>query len=240
MEGLALRIVQGDVPDTLRGVSLLGLNMGLLEAGASMKGEFERRLKGVLDEIKASPTPIILFIDEAHLLVGAGNAAGGSDAANLMKPALARGEIRTCAATTWKEYKKYFEKDPALARRFQLVSLDEPSVETTSLILRGLRDNYEQHHKVLIRDDAVEAAAQYADRYITGRFLPDKAIDLLDTACARIKVGLAAKPAAFEDMERTLQAFKRELQALERDHYNGVSLSAERMADMTLTLPMAS
>lgn len=206
MEGLALRITEGDVPDTLKGVTLLGLDMGLLEAGASMKGEFERRLKGVLDEIKASPTPIILFIDEAHLLVGAGNSAGGSDAANLMKPALARGEIRTCAATTWKEYKKYFEKDPALARRFQLVSLDEPSVPTATLILRGLRDSYERSHNVLIRDDAMEAAASYSARYISGRFLPDKAVDLLDTACARVKVGLAAKPAGLEYLQREIQA----------------------------------
>lgn len=228
MEGLALRIMQGDVPDTLKGVTLLGLDMGLLEAGASVKGEFERRLKGVLDEIKSSAVPIILFIDEAHLLVGAGG-SGGSDAANLMKPALARGEIRTCAATTWKEYKKYFEKDPALARRFQLVSLAEPSVSTTALILRGLRDSYEKAHGVLIRDDAVEAAANLSARYITGRFLPDKAVDLLDTACARIKVGMAAVPAPLEDCRRAVQAWQRELSALERDKVNGVSVAEERL-----------
>lgn len=230
MEGLALRIIEGDVPDTLRGVRLLGLDMGLLEAGASVKGEFERRLKGVLDAVKGSETPTILFIDEAHLLVGAGNASGGSDAANLMKPALARGEIRTCAATTWKEYKKYFEKDPALARRFQLVKLDEPSVETTALILRGLRSSYEKAHGVLVRDDAVQAAADYAGRYITGRFLPDKAVDLLDTACARIRVGLAAKPAPLEDAERAAQAGQRELNALERDAANGAPIAEERLA----------
>lgn len=230
MEGLALRISEGDVPETLRGVTLLGLDMGLLEAGASVKGEFERRLKGVLDEIKAATASIILFIDEAHLLVGAGNAAGGSDAANLMKPALARGEIRTCAATTWKEYKKYFEKDAALARRFQLVKLDEPSATTTALILRGLKANYEQAHNVLVRDEALEAAADYADRYITGRFLPDKAVDLLDTACARVKVSLAAKPAGLEDAQRRSQAAARELGALERDAAEGADADQARLA----------
>ncbi|MDD6088897.1 MAG: type VI secretion system ATPase TssH [Desulfovibrionaceae bacterium] len=228
MEGLALRITEGDVPDTLQGVSLLGLDMGLLEAGASVKGEFERRLKGVLDEIRSSEKPIVLFIDEAHLLVGAGNASGGSDAANLMKPALARGEIRTCAATTWKEYKKYFEKDPALARRFQLVKLDEPSVPVTKLILRGLRAGYEKHHGILIREDAIECAAEFSSRYISGRFQPDKAIDLLDTACARVRVGLAAKPAELEDTQRLTQAKERELAALQRDEDNGVTVDAER------------
>ncbi len=236
MEGLALRIVQGDVPETLEGVRLMGLDMGLLEAGASMKGEFERRLKGVLDEIKASTTPIILFIDEAHLLVGAGGNAGGSDAANLMKPALARGEIRTCAATTWKEYKKYFEKDPALARRFQLVKLDEPSVEVAALILRGIRDSYEKAHGVLIRDDALQAAAEYAGRYITGRFLPDKAIDLLDTACARVKVGQKAKPALLEDTERASQARQRELDALLRDADNGLPISEESLENLRVQI----
>ncbi len=229
LEGLALRIVEGDVPESLSGVSLISLDLGLLEAGAGMKGEFERRLKGVLDEIKSSEAPIILFIDEAHMLVGAGGAAGGSDAANLMKPALARGEIRTCAATTWKEYKKYFEKDPALARRFQLVKLDEPSVETAALILRGIRASYEKAHKVLIRDDAISAAADLSHRYITGRFLPDKAIDLLDTACARVKVSLSAKPAPLEDKERAMQAAERELRGLERDLANGVAVDEERM-----------
>lgn len=228
LEGLALRIVQGDVPDTLSGVTLLSLDMGLLEAGASVKGEFERRLKGVLDEIKSSTTPIILFIDEAHLLVGAGGAQGGSDAANLMKPALARGEIRTCAATTWKEYKKYFEKDPALARRFQLVSLDEPSVESTALILRGLVPSYEKAHGVLIRDDAAKACAELADRYIQGRYQPDKAIDLLDTACARVKVSQRAVPAALEDCVHSRQALERELSAIQRDEDNGSSIDAER------------
>ena len=232
MEGLALRISEGDVPDTLRGNVLLGLDMGLLEAGASVKGEFERRLKGVLDEIRASEKSIILFIDEAHLLVGAGNGAGGNDAANLMKPALARGEIRTCAATTWKEYKKYFEKDPALARRFQLVKLEEPSVETTALILRGLRPSYEKSHQVLVRDEALEAAADYAGRYISGRFLPDKAVDLLDTACARVRVSQASRPAPLEDAQRRVQARQRNLDALLRDAAEGVNIDEARLAEL--------
>ncbi|MCR4666739.1 MAG: type VI secretion system ATPase TssH [Desulfovibrio sp.] len=235
LEGLALRIVEGDVPEVLSGVTLLSLDLGLLEAGAGMKGEFERRLKGVLDEIKSSEASIILFIDEAHMLVGAGGAAGGSDAANLMKPALARGEIRTCAATTWKEYKKYFEKDPALARRFQPVALNEPSPETAALILRGIRANYEKAHGVLIRDDAVRAAANLAHRYITGRFLPDKAIDLLDTACARVKVSLSSSPAPVEDTTRSIQALDRELHGLERDKANGIEVDGDHMAELETT-----
>ncbi|SMP73322.1 type VI secretion system protein VasG [Desulfonatronum zhilinae] len=232
IEGLALRITQGDVPEVLEGVTLLGLDMGLLEAGAGMKGEFERRLKGVLDEIKSSEKPIVLFIDEAHTLVGAGGTAGGSDAANLLKPALARGEIKTCAATTWKEYKKYFEKDPALARRFQLVKLDEPSARTAALILRGIRDSYEAAHKVVIRDDAIECAAEFAHRYITGRFLPDKAIDLMDTACARVKVSLSSKPGELEDKERGIQAAQREKKALERDLANGAPVDLEQIHEL--------
>lgn len=232
MEGLALRISEGDVPQTLKDTTLLNLDMGLLEAGASVKGEFERRLKGVLDEIKSSPKSIILFIDEAHLLVGGGASSGGSDAANLMKPALARGEIRTCAATTWKEYKKYFEKDAALARRFQLVKLDEPSVATTALILRGLRTSYEASHGVLVRDEAMDAAAEYSDRYISGRFLPDKAVDLLDTACARVKISIVAKPATLEDAQRRAQACMRQIDALKRDMEEGVSVDAERLAQL--------
>ncbi len=230
MEGLALRISEGDVPQTLKDTTLLNLDMGLLEAGASVKGEFERRLKGVLDEIKSSPKSIILFIDEAHLLVGGGASAGGSDAANLMKPALARGEIRTCAATTWKEYKKYFEKDAALARRFQLVKLDEPSVATTALILRGLRASYEAAHGVLVRDEALDAAAEYSDRYISGRFMPDKAVDLLDTACARVRISMAAKPGSLEDAQRRGQACTRQLEALKRDMAEGVAIDKDRYA----------
>ncbi|MDR2354187.1 MAG: type VI secretion system ATPase TssH [Deltaproteobacteria bacterium] len=217
MEGLAARIHEGDVPLTLKGVSILGLDMGLLEAGASMKGEFERRLKGVIDEVIGSPKPIILFIDEAHTLIGAGGSPGGSDAANLLKPALARGELRTCAATTFKEYKKYFEKDAALARRFQPVILEEPDSQTAALILRGLRPSYEKSHGVIMDEGAIIAAAEYADRYISGRYLPDKAVDLMDTACARVKVGLFAKPAPLEDLERKIQASQRELKGLERD-----------------------
>ncbi|GAB6060153.1 type VI secretion system ATPase TssH [Desulfonatronum parangueonense] len=240
IEGLALRITQGDVPEVLEGVTLLGLDIGLLEAGAGMKGEFERRLKGVLDEIKSSEKPIVLFIDEAHTLVGAGGTAGGSDAANLLKPALARGEIKTCAATTWKEYKKYFEKDPALARRFQLVKLDEPSVTTTALILRGIRDSYEAAHRVVIRDDAMECAAEFSNRYITGRFLPDKAIDLMDTACARVKVSLSSKPGELEDKERSIQAAQREKKALERDLTNGAPVDMDRIQELEQTIDALS
>ncbi|KOY46160.1 ATPase [Vibrio parahaemolyticus] len=217
IEGLALKIVQGDVPDNLKGVELYGLDMGLLQAGASVKGEFEKRLNAVLDEVKNSPTPIILFIDEAHTLVGGGNQAGGSDAANLLKPALARGEVKTIAATTWSEYKKYFEKDPALARRFQLVKLDEPSPEQAALIIRGLRPAYEKSHNVYVRDDAITAAAALSARYISGRQLPDKAIDVLDTACARVNISLNAIPASVETLQQELAAQQRELEALERD-----------------------
>ncbi len=221
IEGLAKRIVEEDCPESLMGVSLLSLDMGLLEAGASMKGEFERRLKGVIDEVKASPTPIILFIDEAHMLVGAGGQAGGSDAANLLKPALARGELRTCAATTWKEYKKYFEKDPALARRFQLIALNEPDVDSALLILRGIRASYERAHNVLVQDDALFSAVDFSHRFILGRYLPDKAIDVLDTACAKVKMSLSVRPAALEDTERKIAVHERELTALERDMVTG-------------------
>jgi len=229
VEGLALRIVLGDVPDILREVSILGLDMGLLQAGAGVKWEFENRLKSVISEIKASPKPIILFIDEAHTLIGAGAQAGGGDAANLLKPALARGELRTVAATTWSEYKKYFEKDAALARRFQPVKLDEPSVETAVLILRGLKETYELAHGVVVRDDAIVAAAELSGRYISGRQLPDKAVDLLDTSAARVKILLTAKPSVIEDRERAVQALKREKKALERDVLHGLELDGERM-----------
>ncbi|MDQ7032717.1 MAG: type VI secretion system ATPase TssH [Desulfonauticus sp.] len=232
VEGLALRIVQGDVPDFLKNVSLLGLDMGLLEAGASMKGEFENRLKGVIEEVKASEKPVIMFIDEAHTLIGAGGSAGGSDAANLLKPALARGELRTIAATTWSEYKKYFEKDPALARRFQLVKLDEPDVENTKLILRGLREHYEKWHKVVIRDDAINTAAELANKYITGRFLPDKAIDLLDTSCARVKISQSAKPAQLEDIERKIESLERRQKTLERDRDAGNEIDEQAYQDL--------
>jgi type VI secretion system protein VasG len=217
VEGLALRIVQGDVPEILRNVRLLSLDLGLLQAGAGVKGEFENRLKQVITEIKGSPTPIVTFIDEAHTLIGAGGAAGTSDAANLLKPALARGELRTIAATTWTEYKKYFEKDAALERRFQLVKLDEPSEDDTVLMIRGLREKYEAAHGVRILDDAVVASARLSSRYISGRQLPDKAVDLLDTAAARVKIGRATKPAAVDDLERRLESLSREKRALESD-----------------------
>ncbi|MDH4401110.1 MAG: type VI secretion system ATPase TssH [Burkholderiaceae bacterium] len=230
IEGLAVRVIEGDVPDILKDVTILGLDMGALEAGAGVKGEFENRLRGVINEIKASPKPILLFIDEAHTLIGAGGSAGTNDAANLLKPALARGELRTIAATTWSEYKKYFEKDPALARRFELVKLDEPSVEMTVQILRGLKSRYEDVHQVIVRDDALQAAAELSHRYITGRQLPDKAIDLFDTACARIKVNLSSKPDFIEDRERKLQMLEREKLGLLRDLDNGVVVDAERLA----------
>ncbi len=232
VEGLALRIVEGDVPDVLKDVSILGLDMGLLQAGAGMKGEFENRLKSVINEIKSSPKPIILFIDEAHTLIGAGGQAGGSDAANLLKPALARGELRTIAATTWSEYKRYFEKDAALARRFQLVKLDEPSVETTILILRGLKSKYEEAHGVIVRDDATVAAAELSSRYISGRQLPDKAVDLLDTSCARIKINLSSKPDLLEDLEKELQALNREREALNRDLSQGLKVDESRIKEL--------
>lgn len=217
VEGLALKIIRNEVPDALKSVRLVGLDMGRLQAGASVKGEFEKRLKGVIDEVKSAAVPTIMFIDEAHTLVGSGNTAGSGDGANLLKPALARGEMRTIAATTWSEYKKYFEKDAALARRFQLVKLDEPSLDETVTILRGIVPHYEKAHGVYVRDEAVVRTAELAGRYITGRHLPDKAIDVLDTACARVKVSLGARPAALEALEEELAALRRELDALERD-----------------------
>lgn len=237
VEGLALRVVEGDVPDSLKDVTILGLDMGLLQAGASVKGEFENRLKGVITEVKASAKPIILFIDEAHTLIGAGGQAGTSDAANLLKPALARGELRTIAATTWAEYKKYFEKDAALARRFQLVKLDEPDLDTAVLILRGLKEKYEDVHKVVLRDDAIVAAAELSSRYIMGRQLPDKAVDLLDTACARVKVLQSAKPDVLENTERRIQALQREKSGLERDADNQQPVDLARLREIDEELP---
>jgi type VI secretion system protein VasG len=232
VEGLALKVVQGDVPDILKGVDILGLDMGLLQAGAGVKGEFENRLKSVINEVKASPKPIVLFIDEAHTLIGAGGSAGMSDAANLLKPALARGELRTIAATTWSEYKKYFEKDAALARRFQLVSLEEPSEEGAIVILRGLREKYEASHKVPILDDAVVAAAKMSNRYISGRQLPDKAVDLLDTAAARVKIGLTNRPSVLEDTERKIQVLDREGAAYRRDLAGGAEIDPVRVQEV--------
>ncbi|QXG35087.1 type VI secretion system ATPase TssH [Pseudomonas viridiflava] len=224
VEGLALRIVQGEVPESLKDVELLTLDMGLLQAGASIKGEFERRLNGVIEEVKASARSVILFIDEAHTLIGAGGQSGGSDAANLLKPALARGELRTIAATTWSEYKKYFEKDPALARRFQPVRLLEPTVEEAIAILRGLAAAYEKSHGVYLRDDAVVAAARLSGRYLTGRQLPDKAVDLLDTACARVRISLAAAPQRLERLRTRYAEDQRQLDAMRRDAQAGLGV----------------
>jgi len=232
IEGLALRIVAGRVSDKLRDTDIMTLDLGALQAGASVKGEFEKRFKGLMAEVTQSPTPVIWFIDEAHTLIGAGNQQGGLDISNLLKPALARGELKTIAATTWSEYKKYFEKDPALARRFELVKLDEPTVDMAVQILRGLKERYEQVHRVIIREDALAAAAELSNRYITGRQLPDKAIDLLDTACARIKVNLSSKPDFIEDRERVLQMLEREKRGLLRDIENRVPTDAGRLDEI--------
>ena len=194
VEGFALRIAEGDVPPMLQGVSLRMLDVGLMQAGASVKGEFEKRLKAVIDEVQASEVPIILFIDEAHTLIGAGGAAGTGDAANLLKPALARGELRTIAATTWAEYKQHIEKDPALTRRFQVVKIEEPDEAAAVLMLRGVAGVLEKHHQVQILDEAIEAAVGLSHRYIPARQLPDKAVSLLDTACARVAVSQHATP----------------------------------------------
>ncbi|MCP4248519.1 MAG: type VI secretion system ATPase TssH [bacterium] len=232
VEGLALRMAEGDVPPILKGVKLVCLDMGLLQAGASVKGEFENRVKNVIREIKESETPIITFIDEAHQLIGAGGSAGGGDAANLLKPALARGELRTCAATTWAEYKKYFEKDAALERRFQLVRCDEPSVEDAVVMLRGLKDRYETHHKVFLLDEAVQSAVAISKRYISGRFLPDKAVDLLDTAAARVGVGLSTRPAPLDDYDRRLNSLDTAVAAMNRDRAGGVTINEDTLAEM--------
>jgi len=221
VEGLALQIVQGDVPENLKNTEIYALDLGLLQAGASVRGEFENRLKGVLEEIKGSERPTILFIDEAHTLIGAGGQQGGSDAANLLKPALARGELRTVAATTWSEYKKYFEKDAALERRFQPVKVDEPSTDDTIVMLRGLKSIYEKAHGVRILDEAIVAASELAHRYISGRHLPDKAVDLLDTTAARVRVEYAARPEELVELDEDLAALQRQLAALQRDQEHG-------------------
>ncbi|TCT61632.1 type VI secretion system protein VasG [Vibrio crassostreae] len=232
IEGLALRVVAGTVPLQLQGVELYSLDLGLLQAGASVKGEFEKRLKGVIDAIKHSPKPIILFIDEAHTLIGAGNQEGNGDAANLLKPALARGELSTIAATTWKEYKKYFEKDPALTRRFQVVKLNEPSVEQAIDILRGLNSVYEKTHNVLITDDALKAAAELSVRYLSGRQLPDKAIDVLDTACARIAINLTSPPKRLALIETACHQRQLEIDMLERAQLLGKKVDHERLEEL--------
>jgi len=232
IEGLALKIVEKDVPEVLHQVEILSLDLSLLQAGASVKGEFENRLNDVISAVKSSTVPIILFIDEAHTLIGAGGAAGSGDAANLLKPALARGELRTIGATTWSEYKKYIEKDPALARRFQLVKLDEPTPEQAAVIMRGLRHVYEKSHGVYIRDDAVQAAAQLSARFINGRQLPDKAVDVLDTAAARVKISLSAKPEKLDGLEQSIHTAHREITALERDIESEVSDEQERLQEL--------
>ncbi|KJG10599.1 type VI secretion system ATPase TssH [Photobacterium kishitanii] len=230
IEGLASRIVAGKVPESLQQVELWALDLGLMQAGASVKGEFEKRLKSVLDEVKHSATPIILFIDEAHTMIGAGNQEGSGDAANLLKPALARGELCTIAATTWKEYKKYFEKDPALTRRFQLVKLDEPTTEQAVDIMRGLHSVYENAHNVLISDDALRAAAELSARYVSGRQLPDKAIDVLDTACARIAINLSAPPRRIAEIESRYHQRQLEIKMIHRQQQLGLSIDDDRLA----------
>jgi type VI secretion system protein VasG len=222
VEGFAQRIAAGDVPPPLRGVRLCTLDIGLMQAGASMKGEFEQRLRSVIDEVQSSPKPIILFIDEAHTLIGAGGAAGTGDAANLLKPALARGTLRTIAATTWAEYRKYFEKDPALTRRFQAIQIDEPDVERCCRMVRGILGPMEKHHKVRISDAAIMAAVQLSDRYIPARQLPDKAVSLLDTAAARVAISQSATPAMIEDTRAAIAAREAEKAAIHSDSELGI------------------
>ncbi|RQQ01177.1 type VI secretion system ATPase TssH [Burkholderia stagnalis] len=231
VEGLALRIAADDVPPPLRGVALHVLDMGLLQAGASVKGEFENRLKSVIDEVKKSAHPIILFIDEAHTIIGAGGQAGQNDAANLLKPALARGELRTIAATTWSEYKKYFEKDAALARRFQVVKVEEPSEPLAAAMLRGMAGLMEQHFNVRILDDAITEAVRLSHRYISGRQLPDKAISVLDTACAKVALAQSATPAAIDDTKKRIERIDAEIASLEREAASGAAHD-ERLGEL--------
>ncbi len=229
VEGFALRIAQGDVPPVLKNVAVRTLDLALLQAGAGVKGEFENRLKGLINEVKASPTPIILFIDEAHTMIGAGGQAGQNDAANLLKPALARGELRTIAATTWSEYKKYFEKDPALARRFQLIKVEEPTETQCALMLRGVVPTLEKHHSVRILDEGLLAGVKLSHRYLPDRQLPDKAVSVLDTACARLALGQNSTPPAIEDSIRTLEDLAVQTRILEREAAAGAD-HAERLA----------
>ncbi|QVN22466.1 type VI secretion system ATPase TssH [Burkholderia pyrrocinia] len=230
VEGLALRVIEGSVPETIRDTRILTLDLGLLQAGAGVKGEFEQRLKNVIDEVRTSATPILLFIDEAHTLIGAGNAAGGADAANLLKPALARGELRTIAATTWAEYKEYFERDAALERRFQVIKVDEPDDDTACLMLRGLASRYAKHHDVHIRDEAIVAAVRLSRRFIPARQLPDKAVDLIDTAAARVRMALDVPPVELQQARATLMALELERAALDADSRAGIGDVAGRRA----------
>jgi type VI secretion system protein VasG len=228
VEGFAQRLARGDVPPQLKDVSLMTLDIGLLQAGASMKGEFEQRLRQVIDEVQSSPQPIILFIDEIHTLVGAGGAAGTGDAANLLKPALARGNLRTIGATTWAEYKKYIEKDPALTRRFQVVQVPEPDEAKAIVMLRGVAAVLEKHHRVQLLDEAIESAVRLSHRYIPARQLPDKAVSLLDTACARVAVSQHATPAEVEDCQRRLEALRTEMDIIEREAQIGMDVDKRR------------
>ncbi|ELS1885222.1 type VI secretion system ATPase TssH [Raoultella ornithinolytica] len=230
VEGLALRIAEGNVPEALKPVVLRALDLGLLQAGAGVKGEFEQRLKNVIDAVQQSPVPILLFIDEAHTIIGAGNQAGGADAANLLKPALARGELRTIAATTWSEYKQYFERDAALERRFQMVKVDEPDDDTACLMLRGLKSRYAEHHNVHITDNAVRAAVSLSRRYLTGRQLPDKAVDLLDTASARVRMSLDTVPEPMTHIRSQITSLEMERQSLLEDIALGSQTHGERLA----------
>ncbi len=230
VEGFAIRLARGDVPPPLQNVSLYTLDIGLLQAGASMKGEFENRLRQVIDEVQSSPKPIILFVDEAHTLIGAGGAAGTGDAANLLKPALARGTLRTIAATTWAEYKKHIEKDPALTRRFQVVQVAEPGEDKAILMVRGVATILEKHHRVQVLDEAIEASVRLSHRYIPARQLPDKAVSLLDTACARVAISQHAVPAELEDCRRTIEALTTELEIIGREEAVGVNAADRRKA----------
>lgn len=232
IEGLALRIVSGQVPDKLKNTDIMTLDLGALQAGASVKGEFEKRFKGLMAEVISSPVPVILFIDEAHTLIGAGNQAGGLDVSGLLKPALARGELKTIAATTWSEYKKYFEKDAALSRRFQLVKVSEPNAAEATIILRGLSAVYEQSHGVLIDDDALQAAATLSERYLSGRQLPDKAIDVLDTACARVAINLSSPPKQISALTTLSHQQEAEIRQLERELRIGLRTDTSRMTEV--------
>ena len=232
IEGLALRIIAGQVPDKLRDTEIMTLDLGALQAGASVKGEFEKRFKGLMAEVIQSPKPVILFIDEAHTLIGAGNQQGGLDISNLLKPALARGELKTIAATTWSEYKKYFEKDAALSRRFQLVKVSEPNAAEATIILRGLSAVYEQSHSMLIDDDALQAASTLSERYLSGRQLPDKAIDVLDTACARVAINLSSPPKQISALTTQCRQCEAETRQLEREIRIGLRSDTTRLDDV--------
>ena len=232
IEGLALRIVSENVPESMLNTELMNLDLGALQAGAAVKGEFEKRFKGIMKEVNESIKPIILFIDEAHTLIGAGNQSGGLDVSNLLKPALARGELKTIAATTWSEYKKYFEKDAALSRRFQLVKLEPPSVNDAIVIMRGLRATYEEAHKVLIEEDALISVVELSERYLSGRQLPDKAIDVLDTACARVSINLTSPPKLISELSNNRHKIEMEVALLDRELLLGLSQNKDRLSEL--------